>query len=142
MAYNPYVTDYNVRSPIAMSPGQRLAAALAKTTYGKKKAQTTATSNRFDVSKSIPKNLRKLNAGYGVRGLQNSGIRQTGLSDYLTGVDRTRAGITSALDEALFNLTLENTAAYDEYFGSRYGQEFDAATGRAEIAATIRENTY
>ena len=57
-------------------------------------------------------------------------------------MDRTQAGISSALDEALFNLTLENTAAYDAYFGSRYGQEFDAATGRAEIAATIRENTY
>ena len=83
-----------------------------------------------------------MNAGYGVRGLQNSGIRQSGLSDYLTGVDRTQAGISSALDEALFNLTVENTGAYDAYFGSRYGQEFDAATGRAEIAATIRENTY
>ena len=142
MAFNPYGTDYNVRSPIATSPSQRLAAALAKTTYGQKNAQRTATSNRFDLSKSIPKNLRKMNAGYGVRGLQNSGIRQSGLSDYLTGVDRTRAGISSTLDEALFNLTVENTGAYDAYFGSRYGQEFDAATGRAEIAATIRENTY
>lgn len=142
MAFNPYATDYNVRSPIATSPSQRLAAALAKTTYGQKNAQRTATSNRFDLSKSIPKNLRKMNAGYGVRGLQNSGIRQSGLSDYLTGVDRTQAGISSALDEALFNLTVENTGAYDAYFGSRYGQEFDAATGRAEIAATIRENTY
>jgi|TARA_R110000787_G_C13369574_1_gene440747 hypothetical protein len=142
MAFNPYGTDYNVRSPIATSPSQRLAAALAKTTYGQKNAQRTATSNRFDLSKSIPKNLRKMNAGYGVRGLQNSGIRQSGLSDYLTGVDRTQAGISSALDEALFNLTVENTGAYDAYFGSRYGQEFDAATGRAEIAATIRENTY
>ena len=142
MAFDPYVTDYNVRSPIAMSPGQRLAAALAKTTYGKKSAQRTATSNRFDVRKSIPKNLRKLNAGYGVRGLQNSGIRQTGLSDYLTGVDRTRAGISSALDEALFNLAVENMGAYDEYFGTRYGREFESAMGRAEIAATIRENTY
>ena len=142
MAFAPYVTDYNVRSPIAMSPGQRLAAALAKTTYGQKSAQRTATSNRFDVSKSIPKNLRKLNAGYGVRGLQNSGIRQTGLSDYLTGVDRTRAGISSTLDEALFNLAVENMGAYDEYFGTRYGREFESAMGRAEIAATIRENTY
>ena len=142
MAFNPYGTDYNVRSPIATSPSQRLAAALAKTTYGQKNAQRTATSNRFDLSKSIPKNLRKLNAGFGVRGLQNSGIRQSGLSDYLTGVDRTRAGISSTLDEALFNLTVENTGAYDAYFGSRFGQEFDAATGRAEIAATIRENTY
>ncbi len=142
MAFDPYVTDYNVRSPIAMSPGQRLAAALAKTTYGQKSAQRTATSNRFDVSKSIPKNLRKLNAGYGVRGLQNSGIRQTGLSDYLTGVDRTRAGISSTLDEALFNLAVENMGAYDEYFGTRYGREFESAMGRAEIAATIRENTY
>jgi len=142
MAFDPYVTDYNVRSPIAMSPSQRLAAALAKTTYGQKSAQRTATSNRFDVSKSIPKNLRKLNAGYGVRGLQNSGIRQTGLSDYLTGVDRTRAGISSTLDEALFNLAVENMGAYDEYFGTRYGREFESAMGRAEIAATIRENTY
>ena len=142
MAFNPYGTDYNVRSPIATSPSQRLAAALAKTSYGQKNAQRTATSNRFDLSKSIPKNLRKMNAGYGVRGLQNSGIRQSGLSDYLTGVDRTQAGISSALDEALFNLTVENTGAYDAYFGSRYGQEFDAATGRAEIAATIRENSY
>ena len=142
MAFDPYVTDYNVRSPIAMSPGQRLAAALAKTTYGQKSAQRTATSNRFDVSKSIPKNLRKLNAGYGVRGLQNYGIRQTGLSDYLTGVDRTRAGISSTLDEALFNLAVENMGAYDEYFGTRYGREFESAMGRAEIAATIRENTY
>ena len=142
MAFDPYLTDYNVRSPIAMSPGQRLAAALAKTTYGKKTAQRTATSNRFDVSRSIPKNLRKLNAGFGVRGLQNSGIRQTGLSDYLTGVDRTRAGISSTLDEALFNLAVENMGAYDEYFGTRYGREFESAMGRAEIAATIRENTY
>tara|TARA_Y100001951_G_C11268801_1_gene257338 strand:- start:761 stop:901 length:141 start_codon:yes stop_codon:yes gene_type:complete len=46
------------------------------------------------------------------------------------------------LDEALFNLAVENMGAYDEYFGTRYGREFESAMGRAEIAATIRENTY
>jgi len=38
-------------------------------------------------------------------------------------------------------VTAANLAAYDEYFGSRYGREFESAFDRAETAAKIREAT-
>jgi len=47
-----------------------------------------------------------------------------------------------ALQDALFNLTAENVGAYNEYFGSAYGRDFDAAADRAERATQIREASY
>ena len=35
-----------------------------------------------------------------------------------------------------------NVGAYNEYFGSAYGRDFDAAADRAERAAQIREASY
>ena len=142
MAYNPYTTDYNVRSPLATSPGQRLASVLAASAYKKRNAQRSATGQRFDINKNLRKSLPRLNEGYAKRGLQDSGLRQVGVSDYLTDVNRQQADVSSALDQALFGITAENIGAYDDYYGSRYGREFEAAMGRAEIAAAIRENTY
>ncbi len=47
-----------------------------------------------------------------------------------------------ALQDALFNLTAENVGAYNEYFGSAYGRDFDAAADRAARATQIREASY
>jgi len=141
MAFNPYSTDYDVRSPMGMSPGQRLASALASTTYKQRGAQRTATGQRFDIAKALPKGLHGLNTGFAKRGLETSGLRQVGVADYLTGISRKQTDVSSALDTALFNLAVENLGAYDEYFGTRYGREFESGFDRAEIAAQIREAT-
>lgn len=139
MAFNPYTTDYDVRSPMGMSPGQRLASALASTTYQQRGAQRSATGQQFDVSRGLGKALPRLNEGFARRGLQDSGLRQVGVSDYLADVNRQQTGISSVLDTALFNLAVENMGVYDEYFGTRYGREFESGFDRAEIAAQIRE---
>ena len=141
MAFNPYATDYNVRSTLGMSPGQRLAQTLAGSTLQQRGAQRTATGQRFDISRAIPKGLHQLGTGVSQRGLQTSGLRDVGFSDYLADVYRQQTGVGTALDEALFDVTAQNLAAYDEYFGSRYGREFESAFDRAETAAKIREAT-
>ena len=141
MAFNPYATDYNVRSTLGMSPGQRLAQTLAGTTLKERGARRTATGQRFDISRALPKGLHGLNTGFAKRGLETSGLRNVGISDYLADVYRQQAGVGTALDEALFDVTAANLAAYDEYFGSRYGREFESAFDRAETAAKIREAT-
>ena len=68
-------------------------------------------------------------------------MRQVGVSDLLMAVDRQRAGVTTALDQAILDIVTEDMGAYDEYFGTRYGREFESAFNRAEIAAKIREAT-
>ena len=139
MAFNPYLSDYNVRSTLGMSPGQRLATALAGTTVQKSAANRQATSDRYDINKNLRKSLPRVNEQFAKRGLQDSGLRQVGVNDLLTAIDRQRAGVTTALDDAILNLVTRDMEAYDEYFGSRYGREFDSAFDRAKMAATIRE---
>ncbi len=141
MAFNPYGTDYNVRSTLGMSPGQRLATALAGTTAKKRAAERSRVSQRYDINKNLSKSLPRLNEQFAQRGLQDSGLRQVGVSDLLMAVDRQRAGVTTALDQAILDIVTEDMGAYDEYFGTRYGREFESAFNRAEIAAKIREAT-
>ena len=141
MAFNPYTTDYDVRSPLGMSPGQRLATALAGTTAKRRAANRQATSQRYDINKNLPKSLPRLNEQFASRGLQDSGLRQVGVSDLLTAIDRQRAGVTTALDQAILDIVTQDMGAYDQYFGSRYGREFESAFDRAEMAAKIREAT-
>ena len=141
MAFNPYGTDYNVRSTLGMSPGQRLATALAGTTAKKRAAERNRVSQRYDINKNLSKSLPRLNEQFAERGLQDSGLRQVGVSDLLMAVDRQRAGVTTALDQAILDIVTEDMGAYDEYFGTRYGREVESAVNRAEIAAKIREAT-
>ena len=141
MAFNPYGTDYNVRSTLGMSPGQRLATALAGTTAKKRAAERNRVSQRYDINKNLSKSLPRLNEQFAERGLQDSGLRQVGVSDLLMAVARQRAGVTTALDQAILDIVTEDMGAYDEYFGTRYGREFESAFNRAEIAAKIREAT-
>ena len=141
MAYNP-LADYNVRDPLGTSPATRLATALAGTTYQKKRAMGTADRQRYDINKAIPDTLHKLNTGYARRGLQDSGLRNRGLINYFENLYTTLGDTDMALQDALFNLTAENVGAYNEYFGSAYGRDFDAAADRAERAAQIREASY
>jgi len=141
MAYNP-LADFNVRDPLGTSPATRLATALAGTSYQKKRAMGTADRQRYDINKAIPDTLHKLNTGYARRGLQDSGLRNRGLINYFENLYTTLGDTDMALQDALFNLTAENVGAYNEYFGSAYGRDFDAAADRAERAAQIREASY
>ena len=141
MAFNPDGTDYNVRSTLGMSPRQRLATALAGTTAKKRAAERNRVSQRYDINKNLSKSLPRLNEQFAERGMQDSGLRQVAVSDLLMAVDRQRAGVTRALDQAILDIVTEDMGAYDEYFGTRYGREFESAFNRAEIAAKIREAT-
>ena len=141
MAYNP-LADYNVRDPLGTSPATRLATALAGTTYQKKRARSGADRQRYDINRGVPDALHKLNTGYARRGLQDSGLRRRGLADYFENVYGTLGDTEMGLQDALFNLTAENVGAYNEYFGSAYGRDFDAAADRAARATQIREASY
>ena len=141
MAYNP-LADYNVRDPLGTSPATRLATALAGTTYQKKRAMGTADRQKEDINRGVPDTLHKLNTGYARRGLQDSGLRNRGLTNYFENLYTTLGDTDMALQDALFNLTAENVGAYNEYFGSAYGRDFDAAADRAERATQIREASY
>ena len=141
MAYNP-LADYNVRGPLGTSPATRLATALAGTTYQKKRATGAADRQRYDINRGVPDALHKLNTGYARRGLQDSGLRNRGLTNYFENLYTTLGDTDMALQDALFNLTAENVGAYNEYFGSAYGRDFDAAADRAERATQIREASY
>ena len=141
MAYNP-LADYNVRDPLGTSPATRLATALAGTSYQKKRAMGTADRQRYDINKAIPDTLHKLNTGYARRGLQDSGLRNRGLINYFENLYTTLGDTDMALQDTLFDLTAQNVGAYNEYFGSAYGRDFDAAADRAERAAQIREASY
>jgi hypothetical protein len=44
-----------------------------------------------------------------------------------------------ALQDALFNASLQNMNAYGTYAGERYGSTLGAASSQAEMAAKIRE---
>jgi hypothetical protein len=141
MAYNP-LADYNVRDPLGTSPATRLATALAGTTYQKKRAMGTADRQRYDINRGVPDALHKLNTGYARRGLQDSGLRNRGLTNYFENLYTALGDTDMALQDALFNLTAENVGAYNEYFGSAYGRDFDAAADRAARATQIREASY
>jgi hypothetical protein len=141
MAYNP-LADYNVRDPLGTSPATRLATALAGTTYQKKRATGTADRQRYDINKAIPDTLHKLNTGYARRGLQDSGLRNRGLANYFENLYTTLGDTDMALQDTLFDLTAQNVGAYNEYFGSAYGRDFDAAADRAARASQIREASY
>ena len=141
MAYNP-LADYNVRDPLGTSPATRLATALAGTTYQKKRARSGADRQRYDINRGVPDALHKLNTGYARRGLQDSGLRNRGLTNYFENLYTALGDTDMALQDALFNLTAENVGAYNEYFGTAYGREFDAMQDRAERAAQIREASY
>jgi len=141
MAYNP-LADYNVRDPLGTSPATRLATALAGTTYQKKRARSGADRQRYDINRGVPDALHKLNTGYARRGLQDSGLRNRGLTNYFENLYTALGDTDMALQDALFNLTAENVGAYNEYFGSAYGRDFDAAADRAARATQIREASY
>ena len=141
MAYNP-LADYNVRDPLGTSPATRLATALAGTSYQKKRATGAADRQRYDINRAIPDTLHKLNTGYARRGLQDSGLRNRGLTNYFENLYTALGDTDMALQDALFNLTAENVGAYNEYFGSAYGRDFDAAADRAARASQIREASY
>lgn len=141
MAYNP-LADYNVRDPLGTSPATRLATALAGTTYQKKRARSGADRQRYDINRAIPDTLHKLNTGYARRGLQDSGLRNRGLINYFENLYTTLGDTDMALQDTLFDLTAQNVGAYNEYFGSAYGRDFDAAADRAARAAQIREASY
>jgi hypothetical protein len=141
MAYNP-MADYNMRDPLGTSPATRLATALAGTTYQKKRATGAADRQRYDINRAIPDTLHKLNTGYARRGLQDSGLRNRGLINYFENLYTTLGDTDMALQDTLFDLTAQNVGAYNEYFGSAYGRDFDAAADRAARAAQIREASY
>ena len=141
MAYNP-LADYNVRDPLGTSPATRLSTALAGSTLQERLARNRAARQEFNVTRGIPDTLHKLNTGFARRGLQDSGLRRRGLADYFENLYGTLGDTEMGLQDALFNLTAENVGAYNEYFGSAYGRDFDAAADRAERAAQIREASY
>tara|TARA_R100000781_G_scaffold37853_1_gene26703 strand:+ start:215 stop:643 length:429 start_codon:yes stop_codon:yes gene_type:complete len=142
MAYNPYGTDYNVRDPLGTSPSQRLATALAGTTLQNRLARNRTARQKYDTTKGVSDALHKLNAGYARRGLQDSGLRKRGMGKYFTDLYTSLADTEMGLEQALFDLTAQNIGAYNEYFGTAYGREFDAMQDRAERAAQIREASY
>jgi hypothetical protein len=141
MAYNP-MTDFNMRDPLGTSPATRLATALAGTTLQERLARNKAARQEYDVTKGIPDTLHKLNTGYARRGLQDSGLRRRGLANYFENLDTYMGDTEMSLQDALFDLTAQNVDAYNQYFGSSYGRDFDAAADRAARATQIREASY
>ena len=69
-------------------------------------------------------------------------LRKRGMGKYFTDLYTSLADTEMGLEEALFDLTAQNIGAYNEYFGTAYGREFDAMQDRAERAAQIREASY
>ena len=136
------MADYNMRDPLGTSPATRLATALAGTTYQKKRATGAADRQRYDINRAIPDTLHKLNTGYARRGLQDSGLRRRGLANYFENLDTYMGDTEMSLQDALFDLTAQNVDAYNQYFGSSYGRDFDAAADRAARATQIREASY
>ena len=136
------MADYNMRDPLGTSPATRLATALAGTSYQKKRARSGADRQRYDINRGVPDTLHKLNTGYARRGLQDSGLRNRGLINYFENLYTTLGDTDMALQDTLFDLTAQNVGAYNEYFGSAYGRDFDAAADRAARASQIREASY
>ena len=132
MAYNP-MTDFNMRDPLGTSPATRLATALAGTTLQERLARNKAARQEYDVTKGIPDTLHKLNTGYARRGLQDSGLRRRGLANYFENLDTYMGDTEMSLQDALFDLTAQNVDAYNQYFGSSYGRDFDPPADRITL---------
>ena len=113
--------------------------ALAGTTFSKKGALTNYGQNKFDMTKGYKKQVPRTSAQFASRGLETSGLKNMALAEQAAAFDRQRSEARGALDQALFNIALENLNTYGDYSGSRFEDVMGTASGRAERAAQIRE---
>ena len=136
--FNPYAR-YNVADPYGTSPSQRLAGALAGTTYQRRGTQAGATQQKFDTTQSYKKSIPRLSTGFAKRGLQDSGLRERAMSDLAAQFVRQRATEEDALTQALFQLSLQDLGSFGTYMGGRFEDALGGFTSRAQMAAKIRE---
>ena len=135
---NP-ISKYNLRDPYGTTPSARMSRALAGTTFSKKGALTNYGQNKFDMTKGYKKQVPRTSAQFASRGLETSGLKNMALAEQAAAFDRQRSEARGALDQALFNIALENLNTYGDYSGSRFEDVMGTASGRAERAAQIRE---
>jgi predicted DNA-binding WGR domain protein len=138
MAFDPYAS-YDMTNAFAVTPAQRLQSALPGTKYGKTGAQQQYTLGTFDTAKAYKKQIPQIEAAMARRGVHDSGMRNLALAEAAAQHIRQQDQHRRALQDALFNATLQNINAYGTYAGERYGSTLGAATSQAEMAAKIRE---
>jgi hypothetical protein len=93
----------------------------------------------FDTSKAYKKQVPQIEAAMARRGVQDSGMRNLALAEAAASYVRQQDQQRRALQDALFNSTLQDMNAYGTYAGERYGAALGASTSQAEMAAKIRE---
>jgi len=138
MAFDPYA-QMNVSDPYGTSPSQRLATALANTTYQTQGVNRNLNTNLFDMSKAYGKQTPQIETGMARRGLQDSGLRNKALAEAAAMYERQRTQQRQATQDALMQLALQNMSAYGTYAGERFVPALGAAEQRAATAAQIRE---
>ncbi len=138
MAFDPYAS-YDMTNAFAVTPAQRLQSTLSGTKYGTTGAQQKYALGTFDTSKAYGKQVPQIEAGMARRGLQDSGMRNLALAEAAASYVRQQDQQRRALQDALFNSTLQDMNAYGAYAGERYGSSLGAASSQAEMAAKIRE---
>ena len=138
MAFDPYAS-YDMTNAFAVTPAQRLQSTLSGTKYGKTGAQQQYALGTFDTAKAYKKQIPQIEAAMARRGVHDSGMRNLALAEAAAMHIRQQDMQRRALQDALFNATLQNINAYGTYAGERYGSTLGAATSQAEMAAKIRE---
>ncbi len=138
MAFNP-AAQYDVSDPYGTSPGQRLASALAGTSFQRRGVETAATRNRLDLEKEYTESVPRVDAGFARRGLITSGLRNRGRADLAARLARMRAEQGSGLSSELLGLALQDLAAQAQFSGGRFESALGGAASQAELASKIRE---
>ncbi len=138
MAFDPYAS-YDMTNAFAVTPAQRLQSALSGTKYGNTGAQQKYALGSFDTAKAYKKQIPQIEAAMARRGVQDSGMRNLALAEASAAYVRQQDQQRRALQDALFNATLQDMNAYGAYAGERYGSSLGAASSQAEMAAKIRE---
>jgi len=138
MPFNP-LAQYNVSDPYGTSPSQRLATALANTSYQRQGVNRNLNTNLFDMSKAYKKQTPQIETGMARRGLQDSGIRNRALAEAMSVYQRQEMQQRQATQDALMNLVLQELGAYGTYAGERFESTLGGTQSRAETAAKIRE---
>ncbi len=138
MAFNP-TAQYNVSDPYGTSPGQRLASALAGTSFQRRGVESSAARSRLDLEKEYTTAVPRLEAGFARRGLITSGLRNRGRADLASRLARMRAEQRGGLSSELLGLALQDLAAQAQFSGGRFESALGGAGAQAELASKIRE---
>jgi len=139
MAFNPAQSGFDIRDPYGTSPGQRLSRALAGTSFQRRNVRSGASADRLGLRRQEKAAFPQVEAQFARRGLIDSGLRNRAQADLAAQFARQRAQQQAGVQQSLLGLALQDLVAQGQFAGERFGRAFDAAAGRAEMAARIRE---